>query len=123
MMVYIFSSGFGNIKSYMKEEERIVEKIQKFPCFYHKGNEGYKEKGWEKTHGVKFSVLNEMPNLHILFENVTFVINENKRNMINFRDFINESFCNFKNKDSSCTNPDKHLRWSFFAKILTAESR
>ena len=48
MMVYIFSSGFGNIKSYMKEEERIVEKIQKFPCFYHKGNEGYKEKGWEK---------------------------------------------------------------------------
>ena len=46
------------------------------------------------------------------------VINENKRNIINFRDFINENFCNVKNKDSSCTNPDKHLRWSFFAKMV-----
>ena len=49
MMIYIFSSGFGDmIKSYLKQEERIAEKIQKFPCLYHKGNEVYKEKGWEK---------------------------------------------------------------------------
>ena len=56
------------VKSYLKEE-RIAEKIRKFPCLYHKGNEGYKV----KTHGVKFSLLNEIPNIHILFENVIFV--------------------------------------------------
>ena len=31
------------IKSALKEEERIVEKIQKFLCLYRKGNKGYKE--------------------------------------------------------------------------------
>ena len=61
------------VKSYLKEEESIAEKIQKFPCLCHKGNEGYKEKDRKKTHGVKFSLLNEIPNIHILFENVIFV--------------------------------------------------
>ena len=61
------------VKSYLKEEERIAEKIWKLPCLYHKGNKGYKEKDNKKTHGVKFSLLNEIPNIHILFENVIFV--------------------------------------------------
>ena len=73
MMVLIHSNSFGNmVKSYLKKEERIAEKIQKFPCLYDKGNEGYKEK-WEKMHGKKFSLLNEKSNIHILFENVIFV--------------------------------------------------
>ena len=57
----------------MKEEERIAEKIRKFPCLYHKGNEEYKEKDKKKTHGVKSSLFNEIPNIHILFKNVMFV--------------------------------------------------
>ena len=61
------------VKSYLKEKERISEEIRKFPCLYDKGNGGYKEKDREKTHGVKFSLLNEIPNIHILFENVIFV--------------------------------------------------
>ena len=65
----MYFSSFGNmVISYLKEEERIAEKIRKSPCLYHKGNKGYKEKD-----GVKFSLLNEMPNIHILFENVIFV--------------------------------------------------
>ena len=58
------------VKSYLKEEERIAEKIRKFPCLYGKDSKGYKEKDWEKTYGVKFSLLNEIPNIHISFENV-----------------------------------------------------
>ena len=46
------------VKSNLKEEERIAENIRKFP---------------KKSHGVKFSLLNEIPNIHILFENVIFV--------------------------------------------------
>ena len=73
-MVWIYSSGFGNmVKSYFKEEKGIAEKIRKFPFLYHKGNEGYKEKNKKKTHGVKFSLFNEIPSIHILFENVIFV--------------------------------------------------
>ena len=60
------------VKSYLKEE-RIAEKIRKFPCLYHKGNEGYKEKDKKKTHGMKFSLFNEISNIHILVENVIFV--------------------------------------------------
>ena len=37
------------VKSYLKEEERIAEKIRKFPYLYHKGNKGYKEKDRKKT--------------------------------------------------------------------------
>ena len=47
--------------------------MRKFPCLYHKGNEGYKEKNRKKTNGAKFSLLNEIPNIHILFENVIIV--------------------------------------------------
>ena len=47
--------------------------MRKFPSLYHKGNEGYKEKNRKKTNGAKFSLLNEIPNIHILFENVIFV--------------------------------------------------
>ena len=54
------------VKSNLKEE-RIAEKIRKFPCLYDKGNKGYKEKGKKKMHGVKFSLLTEIPNIHILF--------------------------------------------------------
>ena len=61
------------VKSYLKEEERIAEKIRKFPCLYYKGNKGYKEKDRKKTHDVKFSLLNEIPNTYILFKNVIFV--------------------------------------------------
>ena len=61
------------VKSYLKEEERIGEKILKFPCLYQKGNKGYKEKDGKKTHDMKFSLLNEILNFHILFENVIFV--------------------------------------------------
>ena len=61
------------VKSYFKEEKRIAEKIVKFRCLYHKGNEGYKEKDKKKTHGVKFPLFNDIPNIHILFENVVFV--------------------------------------------------
>ena len=69
-----YSSSFGNIvKSYLKGQKRIAEKIRRFPCLYDKGNEGYKEKDTKKTHGVKFSLLNEIPNIHILLENVMFV--------------------------------------------------
>ena len=60
------------VKSYLKEG-RIAEKIRKFPCLYDKGNKGYKEKGKKKMHGVKFSLLTEIPNIHILLENVIFV--------------------------------------------------
>ena len=60
------------VKLYLKEEERIAEKIRKFPCLYHQGKEGYKEKDRKKMHGVKFSLLNEIPNIHILFKNVIF---------------------------------------------------
>ena len=61
------------VKSYLKEEERIAEKIRQFPCLYDKSNEGYKEKDRKKTHDVKFSLLNEIPNIYISFENVIFV--------------------------------------------------
>ena len=37
------------VKSYLKEEERIAEKIRKSPYLYHKGNKGYKEKERKKT--------------------------------------------------------------------------
>ena len=49
------------IKSYLKEE-RIG-----------KATKGIKKKIEKKTHDVKFSLLNEIPNIHILFENVIFV--------------------------------------------------
>ena len=50
MMVLIHSSSFGNVvKSYLKKEERIAEKIRKFPCLYDKGNERYKEKDGKNT--------------------------------------------------------------------------
>ena len=61
------------VKSYLKEKERIAEKIRKFPCLIHKGNKEYKEKDSRKMDGMKFSLLNEIPNIHILFENVIFV--------------------------------------------------
>ena len=61
------------VKSYLKEEERTAKKIRKFPCLYHKGNKGYKEKDKKKKHGGKFPLFNEIPNIHILFENVIFV--------------------------------------------------
>ena len=47
-MVLIHSS-FGNmVKSYLKKEERIAEKIQKFPRLCDKSNKGYKEKERKK---------------------------------------------------------------------------
>ena len=63
------------VKLYLKEEERIAKEIGKFSCLYDKGNsnEGYKEKDRKKIHDTKFSLLNEIPNIHILFENVVFV--------------------------------------------------
>ena len=61
------------VKSYLKKEGRIAEETRKFPRLYDKGNEGYEEKDREKMHGVRFSLLNEIPNTHILFENVIFV--------------------------------------------------
>lgn len=39
------------VKLNLKEEERLVEEIRKFPWFYDKGNRGYEEKG-KKMHGV-----------------------------------------------------------------------
>ena len=53
------------VKSYFKQEERIAEKVRKFPCLYHKANEGYKEMDRKKRHGMKFSLLNEIQNIHI----------------------------------------------------------
>ena len=62
------------VKSYLKEEERIAEKIQKFSCLYDKGNtKGIKKIRKKKTRDVKFPLLNEIPHIHILFENVIFV--------------------------------------------------
>ena len=61
------------VKLDLKEEERIGEKIWRFPCLYDKGNEGYKEEDREKMHGKKFALLNEIPTIHILFENLIFV--------------------------------------------------
>ena len=73
-MVQIYSSNSWNmVKSYSKEEEKSAEKIRKSPCLYDKANERCKEKDRKKMHGVKFSLLNEIPNIHILFENVLFV--------------------------------------------------
>ena len=45
------------VKWYLKEEEKIG----------YKGNEG------DKTHGKKFSLLNEILNIYILFESAIFV--------------------------------------------------
>ena len=46
----MYFSSFGNmVISYLKEEERIAEKIRKSPCLYHKGNKGYKEKDRKKS--------------------------------------------------------------------------
>ena len=45
------------VKCYLKEEEKIE----------YKGNEG------DKTHGKKFSLLNEILNIYILFESAIFV--------------------------------------------------
>ena len=57
-MVVTHSGSFRNmVKWYLKEEEKIG----------YKGNEG------DKTHGKKFSLLNEILNIYILFENVIFV--------------------------------------------------
>ena len=45
----MYFSSFGNmVISYLKEEERITEKIRKSPCLYHKGNKEYKEKDRKK---------------------------------------------------------------------------
>ena len=38
-----------------------------------KGKKGYKEKDRKKTHGVKFSLLSGILNIHILLKNVIFV--------------------------------------------------
>ena len=49
-LVKIYSSSFGNMgESNLKEEERLAEEIQKLPCLYDKGNEGYKEKDRKKN--------------------------------------------------------------------------
>ena len=48
MMVLIHSSSGNMVKSYLKKEERIAEKIRKFPRLYDKSNKGYKEKGRKK---------------------------------------------------------------------------
>ena len=48
------------VKSYLKEEERIAEKIQKFSCLYDKGNTKDINKIRKKTRDVKFSLLNEI---------------------------------------------------------------
>ena len=37
-----------------------------------RATKGIKKKTGKTTHGVKFSLLNEIPNIHILFENVIF---------------------------------------------------
>ena len=50
------------IKLNLKDKERIAEEIQKFPFFYDKDNEGYKKNDRKKSHGVKFSLLNKIPN-------------------------------------------------------------
>ena len=58
MMVVTHSGSFRNmVKWYLKEEEKI----------------GYKGNIGDKTHGKKFSLLNEILNIYILFENVIFV--------------------------------------------------
>ena len=38
-----------------------------------KATKGIRKKVRKKMHGVKFSLLTEIPNIHILFENVIFV--------------------------------------------------
>ena len=45
------------VKSNLKEEKRLAEKIRKFPYLYDKSDEGYKEKDREKTHGMKWKML------------------------------------------------------------------
>ena len=45
------------VKWYLKEEEKI----------------GYKRNEGDKTHGKKFSLLNEILNIYILFESAIFV--------------------------------------------------
>ena len=37
------------VNSNLKEEEKLAEEIRKFPCLYHKGKEGYKEKDRNKN--------------------------------------------------------------------------
>ena len=45
----MYFSSFGNmVISYLKEEERIAEKIRKSPCLYHKGK-GIKKKIGKKA--------------------------------------------------------------------------
>ena len=46
------------VKSNLKEEERVAEEIQRFPCLYDKNNGGYKEKNRKKkkTHGMKSKI-------------------------------------------------------------------
>ena len=54
-MVEIYSSSFGNmVKSYLKEEGRIAEKIQKFSCLYDKGNTKDIKKIRKKMRDVNF---------------------------------------------------------------------
>ena len=42
------------------------------PRLYDEGNEGYKEKDRKNNTWREFSLSNEIPNIHILFENVIF---------------------------------------------------
>ena len=42
------------------------------PRLYDEGNEGYKEKDRKNNAWREFPLSNEIPNIHILFENVIF---------------------------------------------------
>ena len=51
-------------KSNLKEEEKLAEEIQKFPCLYDKSS-GYKEKIGKKMHGVKSKIPSATKKVHV----------------------------------------------------------
>ena len=60
------------IKSYLKVKKGLWRRYKNFPAFITKATKGIKKKIGKKMHGVKFSLVNEIPNIHIFFENVIF---------------------------------------------------
>ena len=60
------------VKLYLKEEG-LWRRYENVPAFVAKATKGIKQKDRKKTLGLKFSLLNGIPNIHILLENVIFV--------------------------------------------------
>ena len=49
LFIRTFLLKWKSLKHLWEDAERLAEELQKYPCFYEKGNKGYKEKDWKEN--------------------------------------------------------------------------